>query len=197
MAPQDRIVLYQQTVTFELTHPDVALKAGPFNFNLHDDFGDLGLYDNSGGLLFSMSYNDSFPWPVLADGLGFTLELADSAWQYHEGASWFAGCPGGSPGTPFVFPCPVSPVDTSNTGLSNYLSSDIRLQFDSHSGNLSITSNLNGKVSIYNLAGQLVDTDNLLAGVTTRLLIAGTPGLYLVKFDAANSIVTKKILKAD
>ncbi|MCX6226267.1 MAG: hypothetical protein NTV01_16215 [Bacteroidia bacterium] len=36
-------------------------------------------YDPSGKLRLSVCYNDIEPWPVLGDGMGYTLEMVDSA----------------------------------------------------------------------------------------------------------------------
>ena len=55
-------------------------------------------------MVVSITYEDSTPWPKVADGYGRTLERNDQTADPNLSGSWFAGCIGGSPGAEFI-PC--------------------------------------------------------------------------------------------
>lgn len=101
------LVLYGDKLKFESSFPSVANKIGPFVFGLSGSGEAIRLFDNTGKLAFAMVYDDDPPWPKEPDGQGYTLELADVHGIMCEGTNWYAGCPGGSPGRPYVFPCGV------------------------------------------------------------------------------------------
>jgi hypothetical protein len=48
-----------------------------------------------------MDYADDVTWPQGADGGGYTLELLSATGNLSDGANWFEGCLGGSPGTAY------------------------------------------------------------------------------------------------
>jgi len=75
LAPGGYLVVCQDTAQFKSFHPDAGELAGNFHFDLSNKAGKIGLYDPMGGLVHSVRYADSRPWPPLADGLGATVEL--------------------------------------------------------------------------------------------------------------------------
>ncbi len=103
----DYVVLYGDQPKFEFSFPWVTKKTGPFNFGLSGSGEAIRLFDNTGKLQFSVVYNDDPPWPKEPDGNGYTLELADVHGIMCDGLNWFSGCPGGSPGKPYSFPCSI------------------------------------------------------------------------------------------
>jgi len=64
-------------------------------------------------------YDDQNPWPFLADGQGYTVELADPLANLCDGSNYFAGCFGGSPGTEFI-PCITSVEASASISISVY-----------------------------------------------------------------------------
>ena len=48
----------------------------------------IKLLDNSQALIDSVLYNDTDPWPTLADGSGPSLELEDASLDNNDGANW-------------------------------------------------------------------------------------------------------------
>lgn len=102
--------------------PDTAPVFGPFEGNLANGGETITLKTSAGGeVIFSVTYDDTAPWPTAADGTGPSLvpltegtgDLnAASSWR----TSWFAG---GSPGqadseaVPFGF----GPVESSENSL--------------------------------------------------------------------------------
>lgn len=108
--PQERIVLYNDAVNFTLQHPSITKKVGPFSFGLDGNGDAVRLYNSSDRLIQSLWFDDDGEWYKCADGEGFTLELVtdfDQSMDISSYASWFCGCPKGSPGTAFINSCGV------------------------------------------------------------------------------------------
>jgi len=114
------MVLYGDKLKFESSFPSVTNKSGPFDFGLGGSGEAIRLFDNIGKLQFSVVYNDDPPWPKDPDGNGYTLELADAHGIMCDGLNWFAGCPGGSPGKPYLFPCNIGIDEFGMTSFAVY-----------------------------------------------------------------------------
>lgn len=73
----------------------------------------ISLYDTGGSLVDLVVYGDSDPWPVSADGKGFSLELSNLFSDNTLAGNWVAGqVPGGTPGQPY------QPVDFSKVRIN-------------------------------------------------------------------------------
>ncbi len=112
-----RIVFFNDLAKFSAEHPTVQNKVGAFNFGFANSSDVVRLYDSGGNLRHSVCYLDSLPWPVEADGLGKTLEFKIGESPNLPG-SWFAGCPGGSPGAAFDPNCSIATDEISDGNLS-------------------------------------------------------------------------------
>ena len=96
IAPDEYLVLVQDTVAFSLWHPDVEF-TGPFIFDLEEDeMENISLYDQMDRLVCSMSFSHTEPWPDNSE-TARTIELNDATADYHLADNWQLGCPGGSP----------------------------------------------------------------------------------------------------
>lgn len=102
----ERLVIADSLESFTVKFPTVSNVIGepPFSFSNGGDA--VRLYLPSGKIQYSVRYKDSAPWPLDPDGTGFTLELVDEPGNPNDGVAWVAGCLYGSPGNPFVIPCP-------------------------------------------------------------------------------------------
>lgn len=102
----ERLVIADSLESFTVKFPTVSNVIGepPFSFSNGGDA--VRLYLPSGKIQYSVRYKDSAPWPLDPDGTGFTLELVDEPGNPNDAAAWVAGCLYGSPGNPFVIPCP-------------------------------------------------------------------------------------------
>ncbi len=98
------LVVSEDTIKFKKIHPMVSNFVGPANWGLSNKKDSITLYDDSGYLVKKMNYEDSWPWPVAADGNGTTLELKKYTGDLNDPYSWMAGCPDGSPGEAYK-PC--------------------------------------------------------------------------------------------
>ncbi|MBL0048360.1 MAG: CotH kinase family protein [Bacteroidetes bacterium] len=75
---------------------------GPIGFGFANTGELLRLFTNQDSLHVSMTYSKLPPWPIAAAGQGYTLESVPVNLDLDNGDNWFAGCPGGSPGTFFT-----------------------------------------------------------------------------------------------
>lgn len=105
--PNQRLVLSSDLLNFNLTYDifNITNVIGDVPFKLDGNKEAIRIYNKQGKLYYSMVYHDNYPWPVGADGNGYTLELLQPDANPNEGTSWFAGCFLGSPGSAYVNPC--------------------------------------------------------------------------------------------
>jgi hypothetical protein len=97
--PDEFLILSRNQTQFLTINPAVTDVIGSFDFGLSNDGELLRLYDSFGNLRDEVVYNDVFPWPADADGLGATLELINPNLDNALPENWFArDTPGGSPG---------------------------------------------------------------------------------------------------
>jgi hypothetical protein len=115
IAPGGYLVLVEDTAKFRIQFPTVTNKIGPMEFNLSNGGELVRIYDHLDNLYLSFTYQDQSPWPLTADGGGYTLELLSATGNLNLGTNWFAGCIGGSPGRAYS-PLLATPVTvTGNT----------------------------------------------------------------------------------
>lgn len=99
--PNGYLVVAEDLVKFSAVYPQVTNVIGPLGFNLSNAGEQIRLLKNNGTVFKSFYYQDVAPWPIAPDGQGYTCELSSNTADLTNGASWFAGCIGGSPGREF------------------------------------------------------------------------------------------------
>lgn len=104
----NNLVLSGNLNKFNSMFPSVNNVLGSFDFGLKNTNDVIRVYDEQGILYLSVAYYNMTPWPIEANGEGYTLELADSSGKHNDGNNWFKGCIGGSPGTYFSTPCTLN-----------------------------------------------------------------------------------------
>jgi hypothetical protein len=73
---------------------------GPYQGKLDNGGGTLRLVNNRGGVLLEVEYDDHYPWPESADGLGHSLVLMKPDYGENSPLAWQASSErGGNPGT--------------------------------------------------------------------------------------------------
>ena len=92
------LVLVEDSFKFKSQFPTVTNWLGLTGFNFSNKGDQVRLFNNVDVLYLSFFYQDLAPWPLQADGLGYTCELKTNLSDPNNGSNWFAGCIGGSPG---------------------------------------------------------------------------------------------------
>ncbi len=106
--PGERLVVTDSLESFTVKFPSVTNVIGEPTFHFSNGGDGVRLYTPTGLIKYSVRYNDNAPWPIDADGTGFTLEQIDEGGNPNIATTWVAGCLYGSPGNPFVVPCPTA-----------------------------------------------------------------------------------------
>lgn len=108
LAPGKFLVLVHDSAHFSLRYPAIAV-AGQYTGNLDNGGETITLSDASGGVVFSLRYRDTSPWPAAADGTGLSLQRFDLTGEGINPAQWLAAAP--TPGAPY------READTDGDGL--------------------------------------------------------------------------------
>lgn len=93
------LVLCQNLLRFRRLHPTITNCIGDFSFGLDNSGDTVRLYDPLGIPVLNLAYDDAAPWPVGADGTGYTLQLVDSRSYSTSPTAWrLSPNRGGTPG---------------------------------------------------------------------------------------------------
>ncbi len=99
VAPGGYAVLCQDALRFQRAFPTGPIPMGEFGFGLGNGGDTVRIHAPDGTLMLSLTYDDAAPWPVEADGLGYTLQLKNTDSYSGQPAAWKASVRvGGSPG---------------------------------------------------------------------------------------------------
>jgi len=99
LEPGGRIVLVENQEAFKARYPQVSdgMLAGQYTGSLSNDGERIVVRRKGGEVLIDLTYNDQLPWPVLADGLGYSMIFTGD--DQTSGSSWAAhSVIGGAPG---------------------------------------------------------------------------------------------------
>lgn len=122
--PGERVVIAENPAAFALRYGiNASLKlAGPYSGNLSNSSDTVTLLAANAAVIKSFTYSDEEPWPVDADGAGYSLVLNNPPANpdHNLPASWrSSGQLGGSPGGANGFSAPANPLaDDDGDGLS-------------------------------------------------------------------------------
>jgi hypothetical protein len=98
IAPGGYLVLCRDTFQFRQAFPQVENYIGNFGFGLSRGGELIRLYNASGALVDSLSYDDESPWPLETDGEGSTLSLLSPHLDNSLPVSWGTSVIDGTPG---------------------------------------------------------------------------------------------------
>ncbi len=98
------LVIAEDLTKFQSYFPQVNNVTGPLGFNFSNGGDDVRVFNQTESLLLHVNYDDQNPWPLQADGQGYTLELLDQLGNLNSGSNWFSGCIGGTPGRAYSSP---------------------------------------------------------------------------------------------
>jgi hypothetical protein len=92
------LVVIDNDSAFTSGFPDVENYVGETGFGLNGSGEFIELVNDLGQIIDSLTYDDSLPWPVDADGGGATLELIDASSDNSLPENWKASVNHGTPG---------------------------------------------------------------------------------------------------
>jgi len=100
LAPQERMIVPASQVALNANYLTTGFRiaSGEFSQNLSNGGEAIGLVRPDNTELIRFSYSDELPWPLEADGFGFSLQLANpiSNPDHSQPQSWIAGAPLGN-----------------------------------------------------------------------------------------------------
>lgn len=192
--PQARLVVFRDDAAFTAMFPNVNNKVGPFGFGLGNSGDCIRLYDSQNKIKFSVCYADKAPWPLEADGGGYTLELDtlfDNSKDICSAASWFTGCLFGSPGKAFTS-CNASVSESQLISDAFEVfpnpASD-RIRFHSEIG-------MPVYIRLLDMQGREIISLKPTASQTEFFLHSYSAGLYLVKAEYPQGFAYRRLIIA-
>ncbi|MEO0311976.1 MAG: hypothetical protein RIQ89_1633 [Bacteroidota bacterium] len=103
LAPGARLVIANDSLKFKAIYPMVT-NVCYLNFSLNNKVDTIAVYTPDLQVVLKANYVDTMPWPVGADGLGYTMQLIADSLVPNLSSSWTQGCLLGSPGSQYI-PC--------------------------------------------------------------------------------------------
>ena len=148
----DYLVVCEDTSTFKLVHPHLRNFIGNFDFGLGSSADKIRIFDSEDNLVFSVAYENTSPWPFLENNPSKTIELLNLYADVNNGTNWFAGCPGGSPGGPFI-PCDTTAIQEFKSFYANVYPNPFNKKTQ-----LSFSSDINSafQIQVFNSLGVLI-----------------------------------------
>lgn len=193
--PQGYLVVSENPDEFKKIYPDVNNVIGGFDFGLGTN-DQIRIYDSFGFLVDSVAYKSDSPWPLGANGTGFSIELVNPFLDNNIGENWkVTKIPLGTPGrinTNFTAVETISFIDNKQYQIypnpaSEYLTisfgEDILNSF--HLGN-----NIN--IKIYNNLGECILSNNQQFKNFIRIDISKlNRGIYFIYFEGMSATFVK------
>jgi len=96
LPPGEFIILAESISRFNARYPDVRVY-DEYTGSLSNSAGNVLMVDPEGNVFWEGEYSDEHPWPVLADGLGYSLNLEPDE-SPRLTRNWYTGGFGGTPG---------------------------------------------------------------------------------------------------
>ncbi len=194
--PNGYLVVCRDTSLFRPLFPDSGPIMGNLDFGLSGGGDMIRLFDFSGLLIDSVSYDDEDPWPWEPDGYGPTLELIDPELDNALAENWLAFNEHGTPGAlngPFTrVPEAGLPDDIRIRVFPNPFSSSCRITIGQ-------TAPAELRLDIVDATGRSVKIlfDGLLPAGKSEIswIPDGLPqGIYLVRAVTDREIRTTKLI---
>lgn len=194
IAADSFLVIYQDDVLFTSRFPETMNKVGPSGFGLSSEDDIISIYDAGGIIYQSVAYDSAAPYPLSANGGGYTLQLSDITLNLNDGDSWMEACPEGSPGTDYYFPCVVpedTTEDTTTTFTEDLVNGAMLLYPNPASAEITIifgdAAMDMGDVYVYDMSGRIqVYMPNISNSVIIPVAQLGS-GVYLVQKQCADA----------
>jgi hypothetical protein len=150
---EEFLVLTRDKSKFDEIHTEVQPVLGDLPFGLSSNGESIKLYSADGSIMDSVEYLPISPWPHLANGQGYTLELKSPSLDNTQAENWTSFKVNGSPGE----------INTDLTAVSeNNKRLPIKLSPNPFLGDTQIAIKLDNQshvtAKLYNIEGQLITT---------------------------------------
>ncbi len=174
------VVISRDKAAFQAVFPNVSNVVGDMDFGLSGSGELLRVFNAQDELIDQVTYSDSAPWPIEADGNGATLSLTHPGLDNTLAENWASSTGNGTPGAE------NSDVLVNNESeeqegqpLDFILSQNYPNPFNPET-NIQFTLNTPGyvRLSIYDVTGRLVSE------LVNEFKV---PGAYSVRWDAASN----------
>lgn len=189
LTPGSHMVICGNEPDFNQHFPAVYNSIGSFNWKLGSN-DHIRLFDADGLLVSEVNFDNNSPWPEFSSGSTETLELTNPNANPNDATSWFIGCPGGSPGTEYTFPCPeLSLVDATIPDIRIYpnpVINELTINGFPDSGIQYEIVSVDGRVICKGIL------DQSITSINTADLI---PGYYVLKLSGKLNSWTKSFTK--
>lgn len=177
-----------------------AMVIGSAEFGLSGNNDQVRIYNAQDILVDAVSYDDESPWPIDADGTGYTIELDTPELDNSLAESWAVSNNfGGTPGYPNKMI--IDAIDDLESVPSEFnLSQNYPNPFNPSTNiNFNIANSARVELSIFNVLGQKVHTlidGSLNAGQHSVTFDATglTSGVYFYRLTAGANTATQKML---
>jgi hypothetical protein len=192
---QDFLVIVRNSDDFTNFYPNITSFIGEFDFGLSASGDAVRLFD-SDLIIHDQVYYESFdPWPVLADGNGYTLELIDPSYDNILPENWSNINFHGSPNEVNSVTASISEIDLLYSRVyPNPFVSDLYILFE-------LSSKENTTIQLFDIKGALVSTiyDGILNSGMHQLkrnFENLRAGIYILKISTSSGISnTEKLIK--
>jgi hypothetical protein len=178
----DYLVLSEDLTKFTSIYPTVTNIMGDFHFGLSSLGESIRLVDPDMHTCVQVDFNSTYPWPIEPNGTELTLELLDVNGLQNDPGNWFAGCPLGSPGGPFV-PCennieekPLGNSDGTIAVYPNPVSDNLYIEIEP-----GLFGSADFSLTLFNVSGNPVYKIDKLDKAEVVIENHFAPGLYMYR----------------
>lgn len=191
LAANAYLVVLEDSALFKQSFPNVSNYVAQMGFNLSNSGDRIRLYNaQTGRIQYSLAFNDKSPWPIGADGQGYTMQLINENGIMNDADNWQIGCFGGSPGQAYDPSC--------GTGITEIGAAQFQFSVLENPVRSAIYLSVEGversnQLRVYDLEGRVVFTQNNLPnGNSSVSNIELTSGLYIAALKDKSGIVSRK-----
>jgi hypothetical protein len=188
------LVIVRNSDDFSNFFPEITSFIGEFDFGLSGSDA-VRLFDNELVIQDEVYYESSDPWPVLSDGVGYTLELIDPSYDNLLPNSWTNINYHGSPNAVNSATASISEVEDIYSRIyPNPFVSDLYILFE-------LNNRENTTIQLFDLKGSLISVIHqgvLNAGMhkISRNFEDLNSGIYLLKIKTSSGVSkTEKLIK--
>jgi hypothetical protein len=188
------LLIVRNSDDFSNFFPEITSYIGEFDFGLSGSDA-VRLFDNELVIQDEVYYESSDPWPVLSDGVGYTLELIDPSYDNLLPNSWANINYHGSPNAVNSATASISEVEDIYSRIyPNPFVSDLYILFE-------LNNRENTTIQLFDLKGSLISVIHqgvLNAGMhkISRNFEDLNSGIYLLKIKTSSGVSkTEKLIK--